>query len=92
MVAVVALRPDACCVSSRSDAELAKIDRGAAHVIVNIVMFHAVLSPAVPMVVLLLSLELYLAWSYRAAFAPMLRVRVAAAVAPLPKASRLAAA
>jgi hypothetical protein len=45
-----------------------------APVVVNIVAFHAFLAPAglaVPL--LLLAAELYLAWSYRSAFAPMLR-------------------
>jgi len=48
-----------------------------APVIVNIVAFHAALAPAglaVPLV--LLATELTLAWSYRSAFAPMLRARV----------------
>jgi len=48
----------------------------AAPIVLNIVLFHAVLAPAgmlVPLVVL--ALELYLAWSYREAFAPMLRAR-----------------
>ena len=51
-----------------------------APIVVNIVGFHLFLAPdglAVPGVVLLT--ELYLAWSYRAAFAPMLRART-----PLP--------
>ena len=48
-----------------------------APVLVNIVLFHAFLEPAaiaVPLV--LLALEIFLAWSYRAAFRPMLRARV----------------
>jgi len=48
-----------------------------APIIVNIAAFHVFLAPALPMVVLVLGLELYLAWAYRAAFAPMLRARVA---------------
>ena len=48
-----------------------------APIIVNIALFHVFLAPGLPMVVLLLGLELYLAWSYRAAFAPMLKLRVA---------------
>lgn len=63
-----------------------------APIIVNIAMFHLVLVPAMPMVALLLALELYLAWSYRAAFAPMLRARVAPATPPAAKVSRLASA
>ena len=48
-----------------------------APVVVNIVLFHAVLAPsgvALPLVIL--ALELYLAWSYRQAFLPMLAARV----------------
>lgn len=49
-----------------------------APIIVGIVAFHAVLMPAgLPIAVFLLVLELVLAWSYRSAFAPMLRFRVA---------------
>ena len=47
-----------------------------APVIVNIVAFHLFLAPAglgVPLVVL--ALELFLAWTFRDAFAPMLRMR-----------------
>lgn len=39
-----------------------------APVIVNIVMFHLMLSPGLPVVIALLTLELYLAYSYRDAF------------------------
>jgi putative oxidoreductase len=49
-----------------------------APVIVNIVAFHTFLAPAgiaVPLVVF--AVEIYLAWSHRDAFAPMLRARVA---------------
>ena len=48
-----------------------------APVLVNIILFHAFLEPAmigVPLV--LLALEIFLAWSYRAAFRPMLAARV----------------
>jgi hypothetical protein len=49
-----------------------------APVIVNIVAFHAFLAPAgIALPLLLLATELTLAWSYRKAFAPMLRARVA---------------
>lgn len=48
-----------------------------APIIVNIALFHTFLAPGLPMVALLLGLELYLAWSYRAAFAPMLKRHVA---------------
>jgi hypothetical protein len=47
-----------------------------APIVVNIALFHVFLAPGLPMVVLLLGLELYLAWSYRAAFAPMLKLHV----------------
>jgi uncharacterized membrane protein YphA (DoxX/SURF4 family) len=49
-----------------------------APVVVNIVAFHLFLAPAglgLPIVVL--ALEVYLAWAYRGAFAPMLRMRSA---------------
>ena len=53
-----------------------------APIIVGIVAFHALLVPglAIPSVVLVL--ELYLAWAYRDAFAPMLRVKVAPTASP----------
>jgi hypothetical protein len=67
-----------------------------APVLVNIVAFHLFLAPAglaIPFV--LLAAELYLAWSYRDAYAPMLRARVPpkAAVAQrvTPSAARAAA-
>jgi hypothetical protein len=49
-----------------------------APVLVNIVLFHGFLAPSGsgPGLVLL-ALELYLAWSYRAAFRPMLAARAA---------------
>jgi len=47
-----------------------------APVIVNIVAFHAFLDPAgLVMAAVVLALELYLAWSYRKAFGPMLAAR-----------------
>jgi hypothetical protein len=46
--------------------------------IVNIVLFHTLLAPAgAPVAVFVLALELVAAWSYREAFAPMLRARTA---------------
>ncbi len=49
-----------------------------APVIVNIVLFHAALAPAgIALPLVLLATELVLAYSYRGAFAPMLRARVA---------------
>lgn len=49
-----------------------------APVMVNIVLFHAVLDgpQTLAMPVVLLGLHLYLAWSYRGAFAPMLQAQV----------------
>jgi len=44
-----------------------------APVVVNIVLFHTFLAPPSPIAFLVLALELYLAWAYRRAFAPMLR-------------------
>jgi hypothetical protein len=50
-----------------------------APVIVNIVAFHAVLAPAgIGLPLVILALEIYLAWIYRQAFAPMLQARAAA--------------
>lgn len=49
-----------------------------APVLVNIVLFHAFLAPSgIAPGLVLLALELYLAWSYRGAFRPMLAARVA---------------
>lgn len=48
-----------------------------APIIVNIALFHTVLAPGLGMVVVLLATEIFLAWSYRKAFAPMLASRVA---------------
>ncbi|MCY1032480.1 DoxX family protein [Corallococcus sp. BB11-1] len=50
-----------------------------APVIVNIFLFHVFLEPSgVELSVVLLALEAYLAWSYRAAYRPMLGMRVTA--------------
>jgi hypothetical protein len=46
-----------------------------APIVVNIALFHVFLVPGLPMVVLVLTLEIYLAWVYRRAFAPMLRAK-----------------
>ncbi len=47
-----------------------------APIIVNITAFHAFLAPGNwPLVGLVLASELFLAWSYRGSFAPMLRAR-----------------
>jgi hypothetical protein len=49
-----------------------------APIIVGIVWFHGALAPeGLPIVVVLIVLELVVAWGYRAAFTPMLRVHVA---------------
>ncbi len=54
-----------------------------APIIVGITLFHALLAPAgIGIAVAFLALELVLAWSYRTAFAPMLRARVEPAVGP----------
>ena len=50
-----------------------------APIIVNIVGFHFVLAPSYALPIVLLALELYLAWIHREAFAPMLRSRPRAA-------------
>jgi uncharacterized membrane protein YphA (DoxX/SURF4 family) len=58
-----------------------------APIVINIMGFHLFLAPAgmaLPLAVL--AAELYLAWSYRAAFAPMLRART-----PLPQRAPMAA-
>jgi putative oxidoreductase len=47
-----------------------------APILVGITAFHVLLEPSgLPIPVVLVGLELVLAWAYRAAFAPMLRVR-----------------
>jgi hypothetical protein len=47
-----------------------------APVIVNIVAVHAFLAPSgLPVALVVLALELYLAWAHRAAFRPMLQAR-----------------
>ena len=48
-----------------------------APVIVNIILFHVFLAPSgLPLGLVVLVLEVYLAWAYRTAFAPMLAQRV----------------
>jgi len=65
-----------------------------APIVVNIVGYHAVLEPmGLPVALLVLVLELALAYAYRGAFAPMLRARVEpAAVRSLTRLSRPAVA
>jgi hypothetical protein len=49
-----------------------------APIVVGITGFHAGLEPSgLPIAFVLIALELFLAWSYRAAFAPILRLRAA---------------
>ena len=44
---------------------------------IAILTFHGVFDPSgLPVIVVLIALTIYLAWAYRAAFAPMLRTRV----------------
>jgi len=54
-----------------------------APVIVNIFFFHAFLEGAatLPMPVIIVALEIFLAWSYRDAYRPMLQAKVAPSVA-----------
>jgi uncharacterized membrane protein YphA (DoxX/SURF4 family) len=67
-----------------------------APVIVNIVAFHAFLAPSgLPIPIVVLALELYLAFAYRKAFAPMLNAKVevsADSVSPVANHSARAAA
>jgi uncharacterized membrane protein YphA (DoxX/SURF4 family) len=47
-----------------------------APIVVNILAFHLALAPAgVPLAIVILALELYLAWSYRKNYAPMLTAK-----------------
>ena len=47
-----------------------------APIIVNIVLFHVFLEPSgLPLALFVLALEIFLAWSYRAAFRPVLHAR-----------------
>jgi uncharacterized membrane protein YphA (DoxX/SURF4 family) len=52
-----------------------------APVIVNIFLFHLALTPPAPIAFFLLIAEIYLAWSYRAAFRPMLDMNAKPTVA-----------
>jgi len=48
-----------------------------APIVVGITLFHALLEPSgMPIAGAVLALELFLAWSYRRAYAPMLKARV----------------
>jgi uncharacterized membrane protein YphA (DoxX/SURF4 family) len=54
-----------------------------APIIVNIIFFHAFLHPAgLPLPAVIVVLELYLAWSYRDAFRPLLNPRAQPTHAP----------
>jgi uncharacterized membrane protein YphA (DoxX/SURF4 family) len=53
-----------------------------APIVVNIFMFHTVLTPPNPIAFLVLILEIYLAWCYRAAYRPMLAARVEPTATP----------
>ena len=55
-----------------------------APIIVGILAFHLLLVPGIGLPLGVLALELYLAWAYRDAFAPMLRAKVAPRRAPTP--------
>ena len=58
-----------------------------APVIVNIVAFHAFLAPSgLPLALIIVALEVYLAWAHRETFRPLLRAHAAPAAieAPLP--------
>ena len=60
-----------------------------APIIVNIAAIHLVLAPSLGMVVALVGLELFLAWSYRDVFRHVLRVRnEASAVAQVGRTDR----
>lgn len=49
-----------------------------APIVLNIVLVHLLLAPVgLPMAIIVLALELYLAWVHRRAFAPLLRARFA---------------
>lgn len=49
-----------------------------APIVVNIIFFHAFLAPAgIPLPIAVLALELFLAWSYRSVYRPMLAARAA---------------
>jgi hypothetical protein len=58
-----------------------------APIVINIVGFHLFLAPSgIALAIAVLAAELYLGWTYRAAFAPMLRART-----PLPHKAVVAA-
>jgi hypothetical protein len=58
-----------------------------APVLVNILAFHVFLAPAGLAIPIVFLAELFLAWSYRDAYRPMLRSRVEPSHAPVPRES-----
>jgi uncharacterized membrane protein YphA (DoxX/SURF4 family) len=49
-----------------------------APIVINILLFHGFLAPAgIPLAIVVLALELFLAWSYRSVYRPMLAARAA---------------
>jgi uncharacterized membrane protein YphA (DoxX/SURF4 family) len=49
-----------------------------APIVIHILLFHGFLAPAgIPLAVVVLALELFLAWSYRSVYRPMLAARAA---------------
>ncbi|WP_437670234.1 DoxX family protein [Sorangium sp. So ce131] len=62
-----------------------------APIVVNIVLFHTFLAPGNPVAWLVLALEIYLAFAYRAAFRPMLAARVQPDAAAAPGAAQRSA-
>jgi len=49
-----------------------------APIVINIFLFHGFLAPAgIPLAIVVLALELFLAWSYRSVYRPMLAARAA---------------
>lgn len=63
-----------------------------APIIINIAGFHFVLAPSYAMPTVFIVLSLYLAWSYRAAFAPLFRARAEPAAPATEQASTAQAA
>jgi putative oxidoreductase len=55
-----------------------------APIVINVVGFHLFLAPSgMGLALVILAAEIYLAWAYRAAFAPMLQVRTQPAIPAL---------
>ncbi len=62
-----------------------------APITVNILLFHLILAPAPGLPLLLIAAQLYLAYSHRDVFVPMLRSRVVSVEGPSQQTSRLGA-